>query len=272
MSLARALRTEQAIANSARVRGISGTCRPKGAASVCKSELSRAIVQGGIGGSALCLVQEIPLHREPPRPSERNLWIGSGKHSNPVALLQLIARAENPIGMAFATYAHRAGTQRSTEKPIGVAMSIACGSMPEVLAVLERCLETPIVPGELELWLKETRAAAEQAQTSLSQELNERHPDVLAEIEENCPELAPHLEQIRAGDRSSSEMLRCLQGRLLALALRFRNGEPDEQSGDGDLGAAIVAGLQFVIHARTQEVAIETWLTESLERDHGTVD
>ena len=151
-------------------------------------------------------------------------------------------------------------------------MSVACGSMREVLAVLERCLETPIVPGELELWLKESRAAAEQAQTLLLQELNERHPELLAEIEENCPELAPHLERIRAGDRSSSEMLRFLQGRLLALTLRFQNGEPDEQRADGDLGAVIVAGLRFVIHARTQEVAIETWLTESLGRDHGTVD
>ena len=141
----------------------------------------------------------------------------------------------------------------------------------DVLGALERCLETPIVPGELELWLDEARSATQQAEALLEFELNQRHPEILADIEQQDAELSPRVDQLRAGDCISRDLLRELQNRLSRLS-RTPGLTPDERRGDDEVAAVIETGLRFIIHARTQEVSLETWLAESFERDRGTVD
>jgi hypothetical protein len=140
------------------------------------------------------------------------------------------------------------------------------------LAKLEKCLETPLVPGELELWVQQTKTAAQDVADLLDRQINDVHREQLAEIEQQDLELLSRVDELRQGDEQTRVLLRALQDRLIGLASRAARVEPDEKQAEGDLAAVVDMGLKFVIHARTQETALETWLAESFERDRGTVD
>lgn len=142
----------------------------------------------------------------------------------------------------------------------------------DALAALEKALETPLVPGELESWVQETQGAADEAARLLDRQIEVVHRDVLAEIEEQDAGLEARVEEVRQGDRTSRELLRTFQGRLGDLAARVEQIEPDEKQAEGAIVAVVEIGLKFVIHARTQETALETWLLEAFDRDTGTVD
>ena len=143
---------------------------------------------------------------------------------------------------------------------------------PAALARLEKCLETPVVPGELDLWAHETQRAADQVAALLEVQLHDRHPEVFAEIEQQDSDLMTRVEELRQGDQQSCELLHAFQERLNHLVARADRIEPDEKRGADDQAAIVESGLKFVIQARTQETALETWLMEAVARDRGTGD
>jgi hypothetical protein len=142
----------------------------------------------------------------------------------------------------------------------------------EALQVLEKRLETPVVPGELVSWSEEAAAAIEAAGRVLREHIADNHSRQLQEILRQDRGLAARVEQMQQNDVDLVQQLteiRRLAGELRSSA---RQVEPDERLAADAHAALVEKGLQWVIAARTQEAAIATWYVEAFDRDRGDVD
>lgn len=140
---------------------------------------------------------------------------------------------------------------------------------------LEIALDTPFVPGDLENWLDEARAAAEAVQGSLVPQLAEVHPAEFQQIEAEDPGLSSRVEEMRAGDKAildSFERFRGQLDRLAKIDSPERNESEVEARFKDELDELVNRGLAMVVQARKQEVSVRTWMMESVDRDRGTVD
>lgn len=142
----------------------------------------------------------------------------------------------------------------------------------DALTNLESCLETPIVPGELETWTEEVANATAQAAPLLVQAVEKEHADQLSEISDVDAGLFRKITQLKEQDQESLQKLHTFRQHLASLKEHVSDFEPDESRIDGKIQALIQQGLELVIHARKQEAAIETWLHEAFDRDCGVVD
>lgn len=140
------------------------------------------------------------------------------------------------------------------------------------LAELETALETPVVPGELETWVEVVHTATKNVETQLTHHIQVTHEELFIEIAEQDDELLGRLEQLREQDasllREFDELAR-LVGRLRKTILETDRNETELDQAHSKL---VEQGLAFVLGARTQERAIETWYSEAFLRDHGVAD
>jgi hypothetical protein len=137
------------------------------------------------------------------------------------------------------------------------------------LRSLETCLETPRVSGELEPWLVDVQKNVDLIGSLLPRQLERQHASLLRQIAVEDPELRPQVAHLESGDAECREQFGKLRDWTSRLAKGATNAEPDETRLEQEVVAFIAGGLAFIIHARKQEVAIETWLHESLYRDTG---
>ena len=151
-------------------------------------------------------------------------------------------------------------------------MSEDLNPLRESLATLELALETPFIPGELVSWFAAASSAVAATGDVLRHEIVERHPDTFAEIFDQDPGLAARIDELRLGDEKSLEMLTALEERIDRLSPRVSQLEPDEGRAGEQAADVRSQGLEFVIHARSQETALGTWFAEAFSRDRGTVD
>lgn len=145
-------------------------------------------------------------------------------------------------------------------------------SLKEALGRLERRLETPVVPGELTEWIRAAVDACHDVGPALVRQMRKTHEPILDEMAREDFELVHRIEALRKED----EELRCDYQRLRdaadALAEQAEAAEPHERRWDERRASFVRQGLDFVIRARTQELAVETWFLEAFDRDRGVVD
>jgi hypothetical protein len=139
----------------------------------------------------------------------------------------------------------------------------------EALQLLETCLETPRVCGELERWMADVKKNVDLIGTLLPRQLERQHAARLRQIAVEDPELNAAVEHVKTGDDETREQFEKLREQTNRLAAKASKVEPDELRLEEDLVAFTALGLAFVIHARKQEVAIDSWQQESLYRDTG---
>lgn len=137
---------------------------------------------------------------------------------------------------------------------------------------LERCAETPFVPGELERWHSALFEGLRHFTPHLKQHTREMHPAEFQNIEDEDPELTRRVELMRAEDRELEQEADRLIDDAARLEAAVHKAEPDEARVEAPLTRLANATLGFVIRVRKQEIAVRTWLGEAFGRDRGTID
>jgi hypothetical protein len=139
----------------------------------------------------------------------------------------------------------------------------------DVLQSLETCLETPRVSGELERWIADVQKNVELVGKLLPRQIEKHHAARLRQIAAEDPGLNAEVELLKTADEETREQFDNLRERVNRLATRATKVEPDESRLEQELVSLTALGLDFVIHARKQEVAIDAWQQEALYRDTG---
>lgn len=145
-------------------------------------------------------------------------------------------------------------------------------TLRESLDALERCCGTPVVPGELVIWLETVEGALAELEASLRHQLVERHRGQFEQIVRDDPSLQRPVDQMQREDHELAQAFESLQRRAAALTERTAAVEPDEAVMRDEVDAFARDGLWFVIRVRKQDTAIRTWLGEALRREHGAGD
>lgn len=144
--------------------------------------------------------------------------------------------------------------------------------LQQSLARLEECLETPLVPGELEAWIKTLRQAVGAFGPLFRRQVGEVHAAELSEIGSEDPELFGRVNELLHEDERNLQRFQFLERSIETLSELISEIEPDETRFKQHVDDLVEEGLQFVIAVRRQEVAIRTWLQEAFNRDRGDVD
>jgi hypothetical protein len=142
----------------------------------------------------------------------------------------------------------------------------------DVLATLELLLETPVVAGEMESWVQSIDQGYAAVDAELTKVLAADHPEKLKEITEQDPDMFRHATELEAKDALTREKQQTFSNLLNNLAGRAAKMEPDELRLEDRIDKLIQAGLDFIIHTRTQEVTVDYWLLEAMDRDQGGGD
>ena len=142
----------------------------------------------------------------------------------------------------------------------------------DALEELELALETPLVPGEAENWIAAVEAACQATGDVLQRQIAVAHKQQFAEIIEQDPGLQSRVEELQAGDEKSLEMFASFRAHIERLRPKVAALEPDEGRLEERLKALSEEGLEFVVHARSQETAVTTWFVESFNRERGGGD
>jgi hypothetical protein len=78
--------------------------------------------------------------------------------------------------------------------------------------------------------------------------------------------------ELEQSDSLTREKQEAFGNLLHNLAGRAARLEPDEARLDDRIDKLIETGLNFILHTRTQEVALDYWLLEAMDRDRGVGD
>ncbi len=140
------------------------------------------------------------------------------------------------------------------------------------LAAIEKALTTPIVSGELALWLEELKKSWEEASAQVHFNVKHRHPRQYEQIGEADLELLPRIDLLKAEDEAIEQQREEINQAIARAAQHVPKLEPDEGKAQKHVQSLIDDGLAFIIRVRKQEVALQTWLVEAFNRDRGAVD
>ena len=145
-------------------------------------------------------------------------------------------------------------------------------SLQEALQEFERVLETPIVPGELVQWIRDAAATCGRVGTEVVRQQREGHAEILGQISREDTGLLQRVQMLREEDERLRDEYRELREQARQLDQQADSAEPNEREMDDLVSQFIRRGLDFVIRVRKQEIAMETWLVESFDRDRGVAD
>ena len=137
------------------------------------------------------------------------------------------------------------------------------------LQSLETFLETPRVSGQLERWIADVQSNVELIDSLLPKQIERHHAARLRQIAAEEPELNAEVERIKSGDDETRAQFDKLRERTCRLTKKATRIEPDESRLEEQLSDLTTQGLAFIIHARKQEIAIETWQHEAVYRETG---
>ena len=142
----------------------------------------------------------------------------------------------------------------------------------DVLEGLESALEAPVVPGEMESWIRTVQEAWEPVADRLHIEMEVHHPEQLDEIAKQDDEMLPQVEKLREEDRLIMEQFEEVGQWLTQLVERAPKLEPHEQRADQAVQQLVDNGIDLVVRIRKQESALKTWFVEAFNRDRGIAD
>jgi hypothetical protein len=140
------------------------------------------------------------------------------------------------------------------------------------LGEFEQRLEVPIVPGEMENWMRSVHESSCHVAAVLLQRVDHAHGAILREILREDTSLAARVEQLEEEDEGilarAAEIQRTAENLLVAAA----KVEPHEGKLENTVRLFTEDALQLVLRIRKQEAALETWYQEAFLRDRGVVD
>jgi septal ring factor EnvC (AmiA/AmiB activator) len=156
-----------------------------------------------------------------------------------------------------------------------VVMQLARDHQNEFLAALarlEKCLETPIVPGELPSWLQAAREASRQFDPLFHQTVEQSHRELLGHTAREDPELSARVQRLAERDQELLDQWQQLHSELRRLCGQAEQAEPDEAAMQQPIGQFTDSTLALIIEVRKQDNAVSTWYVEAAQRDRGNVD
>jgi len=137
---------------------------------------------------------------------------------------------------------------------------------------LEQCMETPVVPGNLQDWLRSCRDYWVDVESTLQSRIDDGHSELLSEIAAQDPELLPRIEKLLEEDMTLSKKSRQLRNDADWLAAGCRQEHANQSKIDDQLQSFRKESLEWVQRIRAQETAIVTWYQEAFNRDRGIAD
>ncbi len=147
---------------------------------------------------------------------------------------------------------------------------------PDALKValdnFEASLLTPMISGELVVWLEAVRQLWEEVSAQVHFQVKHLHPRQYEEMAEQDSELLPRIEQLRAEDASVEEHRAQLSQSIGRSAQHVPKMEPDEEKALEHIRFIVELGTAFLTRVRKQQIAVQTWYVEAFNRDHGAVD
>jgi hypothetical protein len=168
------------------------------------------------------------------------------------------------------------------------------------LSEFEERASVPLVPGELESWLEEVKAAWQALWPQLQVQAQYIHAKEFAQIAEEDPELSCRVREMREEDTAIMAQSDEVADQLKYIETRLAQGTADPNLNEKkvrhdatepkpnvtdfrDVGAMetelkddvdqfVSLSLAVVSRIRKQEVAVRTWLVEAYTRDKGVMD
>jgi hypothetical protein len=142
----------------------------------------------------------------------------------------------------------------------------------EALGQLEQELLTPVVPGELEGWFDRVGKSAERVSSTMWSYTESLFNSEYPEIAEQDASLLGQVEQLMREDTACLDQFAGFLDQLAQLRRMAPKCEPNEAIMRNSLEAFIQQGLSWVMAAKRQQKARETWFAESLYRVRGGGD
>ncbi len=145
-------------------------------------------------------------------------------------------------------------------------------ALSETLTRLERALLTPVIAGELSLWVQAVQDAAAALAEPLQQYLYKVQHPLYAEIAKSDQELLPRVQQLIATDKALLESYQQFLAKVADLARAAPSARKDENKVSAPLAEVEKDGTTLILGIRKQQAAASAWLSEALYRDRGPVD
>jgi hypothetical protein len=142
----------------------------------------------------------------------------------------------------------------------------------EALASFETSVATPIVSGELPDWADKVQKAWSEASAQVHYHVKHHHPRQFQEISNEDPALFQQVELLKAEDEALEQQREKLNQSVTRVASNVPKVEPDEGKANHQVQTLIDEALAFVVRARKQEVAVQTWYVEAFNRERGGGD
>jgi len=144
--------------------------------------------------------------------------------------------------------------------------------LAEALARLETALLSPVVAGELDQWAGSCQEAmhlvAKQLPAYFRTVLNPEY----AQIARTDPEMLTQIEQLVAEDQRLVEDLEKFNRRLATFTEAAALIKKDESKVAEERAGLEQSGIALIIRIKKQRATADTWLTEAVYRDRGSVD
>src|SRR5688572_11779292 len=142
----------------------------------------------------------------------------------------------------------------------------------ESLVKLETALLTPVVSGELAMWLENVEQSAGDLGEPLRRFLQEVQPQEYRQIAASDQELLSRVQQLATEDNALLAALDHFRGSGDKLKPMVQAALHHESKAEEQRSAFEKEGLDLVQRIRRHLVAADTWLAEAVYRDRGTKD
>lgn len=150
------------------------------------------------------------------------------------------------------------------------------GHLTQVLAELEKLLETPIVPGEMAEWYRSVTHKLKDLGSTHERVRNAIHDSQFSQIEQVDPEQLNHVQKMRAEDKEIALEIARLSRSAAVLNEHVDRSEDAQQRDESQLASLTSQlnedALALIIRIRAQENSLRTWYLEAFDRDRGTAD
>jgi hypothetical protein len=164
-----------------------------------------------------------------------------------------------------------------TRRTISIGLSAMTESnseteLREALTSFETSVATPIVSGELPDWTDKVQKAWQNVSAQVHYHVTHLHPRQFQEISNEDPALFQQVELLKAEDDAIEQEREKLNQSVTRVATHVPKLEPDEGKANNRVQDLIDEAMGFIVRARKQEVAVQTWYVEAFNRERGGGD
>jgi hypothetical protein len=137
---------------------------------------------------------------------------------------------------------------------------------------LETALESPVIPGEFDLWMQRVNAQATGAERLLRTLVVPEYMALFQEMERKDSELIPRVASLRDDLAQIDASAKAFVRTVATVAPQASDREHGEASVRQLAQHVTQEGLDWVIAMRKHALAVATWFTEAGLRDRGIQD